>query len=209
MFLNKNNTKNTFIKSITVTLSVTVMLFLIFASSSCTRKKDNLADKITNRDSLPLLNTIGVESLVSDSGVIRYRILAGEWLIFDKAEPSYWSFEKKIHLERFDSLLRIDAQIDADTAYFYDKNSLWELRGNVKIVNLKGSTFTTNLLYWNQQTEKVYSDEYITIEDGDNIFHGIGFDADQRLEVYTIRKPTGIGYVDLNEAKKDSDSINN
>ena len=80
MFLNKNNTKNTFIKSITVTLSVTVMLFLIFASSSCTRKKDNLADKITNRDSLPLLNTIGVESLVSDSGVIRYRILAGEWL---------------------------------------------------------------------------------------------------------------------------------
>ncbi len=207
MFFCKKTTIKPLFKSIIVTLVVTIMLFSIALPSSCSGKKDKLAEVVTNRDSLPVLRTLGMESLVSDSGVIRYRIRAGEWLMFDKMEPPYWAFEEGIHMERFDSLLRVDADIKADTAYFYNKENLWKLISQVEIVNLNGEKFLTNLLYWNQETEKVYTDDYITIISGDNILHGYGMDADQRLENFVIRKPMGDGYIDLNANKQNTDSI--
>ena len=73
-----------------------------------------MADAITERDSLPVMNTRGVTTLISDSGVTRYRVNTEEWLIFDKKKPSYWAFEKGIYLEQFDSLFHIDASIKAD-----------------------------------------------------------------------------------------------
>ena len=183
------------------------MLFFIALPSSCTRKKDKLDDSVTSRDSLPLMNTGGMTSLVSDSGYIRYRIIADEWLIFDKMTPSFWSFEKGVYVERFDTLMQVDAHIEADTAYYFDKDRLWELRSNVKIVNLEGVTFTTDLLYWNQITEKIYSDAFVTIVDDDNTLHGYGFDSDQTLQNYVIRKPRGVGYIEMNNQEKHTDSI--
>lgn len=206
MFLRDYNSIKSFIKSITVALGVAVMLFLMALPSSCTGKKDHEIQSL-NRDSLPVMATTGMTSLVSDSGIIRYRITAEEWLMFDKKVPSYWAFERGIYLERFDTLMRVDAQIEADTAYFFDKNKLWELRSNVKIVNLSGTTFTTDLLYWDQIKEKIYSDAFVTIVDNDNILHGYGFDSDQSLENPVIRKPTGVGYIEMAESTEKTDSI--
>ena len=61
-----------------------------------------MADAITERDSLPVMDTRGVTTLISDSGVTRYRVNTEEWLIFDKKKPSYWAFEKGIYLEQFE-----------------------------------------------------------------------------------------------------------
>lgn len=49
---------------------------------------------ITERDSLPVMDTKGVMTLISDSGVTRYRINTEEWLVFDRKNPPYWAFEK-------------------------------------------------------------------------------------------------------------------
>ncbi len=40
------------------------------------------------------MDTRGVTTLVSDSGVTRYRINTEEWLVFDRKNPPYWAFEK-------------------------------------------------------------------------------------------------------------------
>ena len=100
-------------------------MLLLF--SSCSGKKKELGAAITERDSLPVMDTRGVESLVSDSGVISYRLSAEEWLVYDKKTPSYWSFEKGVYVEKFDSLFQVEASIKADTAYYYDKQKLWKL----------------------------------------------------------------------------------
>ena len=146
--------------SITIVLGAIVMLLLF---SSCGGKKKELGEAITERDSLPSMATLGVVTYISDSGVTRYRMEAEEWLMYDRKRPSYWAFEKGVYLEQFDSLFNVDASIKADTAYFYDKQKLWKLMGNVDIKNRKGERFNTELLYWNQATEKVYSDRFIRI----------------------------------------------
>lgn len=162
---------------------------------SCSGRQKAMGEAITERDSLPMMDTRGVTTLISDSGMIRYRILADEWKVFDRKKPPHWSFEKGVYLEKFDTLFRVEASIEADTAYFYTKEELWKLVRNVHIQNLKGEKFDTDLLYWDQKKKRVYSDRFIRIEQPDRVITGRGFESNQEMTVYTIHKPEGIFYV--------------
>ncbi len=175
--------------NITVTGWVAVM-FLLFPA--CSGKGEDLAEAITARDSLPTMKTKGITTFISDSGVTRYKIVTEEWNVFDKKDPPYWAFEKGVYLEKFDSLFRIDASIKADTAYYYEKQKLWELRNNVHVRNQSGDKFDTHLLFWNENDEQVYSDRFIRIEQEDRIIMGYGFISNQQMTEYQIYNNTGI-----------------
>lgn len=179
--------------SITTTLGVVVMLLLFF---SCGGGKKEVGDAITERDSLPSMNTLGVTVFISDSGITRYKMTAEEWLWYDKKDPPYQAFEKGAYLEKYDSVFNIEATIEADTVYYYDKKNLWELRSNVKIENIKGERFDTDLLFWDQGTGRVYSDKYIKIQQIERTIAGIGFESNRDMTDYRIRKVTGEFYVD-------------
>lgn len=179
--------------SITIAFGAVVMLLLF---SACSGRNKEMGKAITERDSLPVMDTKGVMTLISDSGVTRYRINTEEWLVFDRKNPSFWAFEKGIYLEKFDSVFNVDASIKSDTAYYFDKQKLWKLMGNVDIQNMKGERFETELLYWDQNKHKVYSDRFIRIEQPDRIITGHGFDSNEQMTAYKIRKPEGIFYVD-------------
>lgn len=165
------------------------MLFLL---SACGRDKQLMTDAIVNRDSVPVMVTRDVSTYVSDSGVVRYKIITAEWKVFDRLDPSRWSFEQGIYLEKYDNDLTIDATILADTAYYYDKQELWELRGNVHIDNEQDEQFDTQLLFWNQKTKQVYSDKFIRIRQQKRVITGIGFTSNQDFTNYTIKQTQGI-----------------
>lgn len=175
--------------NITVAWTATVM-FVLFPACSGGRK--NLGEAITERDSLPGMKTLGVTTLISDSGITRYKIITEEWEIYDKKDPPYWAFEKGVYLEKFDTLFHIDASIKADTAYYYERKKLWELRSNVHIRSQRGDKFDTDLLFWNEKEEKVYSDRFIRIEQEDKIITGYGFESNQQMTEYKIYNNTGI-----------------
>lgn len=165
---------------------------MLFMLSACHNKKQPMTDAITNRDSVPMMITNDVSTYVSDSGVVRYKIIADEWKVFDRLDPSRWTFERGVYLEKFDNSLNIEATIKADTAYYFDKEELWELRGNVHIENEQDEQFDTQLLYWNQKTKRVYSDLYIRIRQQKRIITGIGFTSNQDFTNYTIKQTQGI-----------------
>lgn len=176
-----------------ITVAVwTAVMFLLFPA--CSDKDKKLAAAITSRDSLPVMRTLGVESYVSDSGVIRYKILAEEWDVYDKMEPPFWSFEKGVYLEQFDKDFHPEATIVADTAYYYENQKLWELRSKVHIESNKGEKFDTELLFWSQKEKRVYSDEKIRIEQADKVIIGYGFESNESLTDYVIRNTEGIFY---------------
>lgn len=177
--------------SISITAAVwAAVMFLFFPS--CGGKNKKLAEAIDEKDSLPDMRSIGITSFVSDSGMIRYKIVTEEWLIFSKKNPPYWAFEKGLYLEKFDTLFRVDASIKADTAYYHEKKEIWELRGNVHIQNQTGDKFDTELLFWDQAKEKIYSDRFIRIEQEDKILTGYGFESNQQMTEYEIMNPQGI-----------------
>ena len=167
---------------------------LVFFFFSCT-VNENKADKIaavTNRSKIPRLHATEITTVISDSGITRYRISAPRWDIYDRAMPPYWEFPKGIHLERFDQTLKVDANIHSLYAKFNENEQIWELRGKVKAINLQGELFETEKLFWNQRQEKFYSDTLIKITQATRIITGIGFESNQTMSKYMINRPEGI-----------------
>ncbi|MBO5816881.1 MAG: LPS export ABC transporter periplasmic protein LptC [Paludibacteraceae bacterium] len=147
---------------------------------------------VTDRKLMPVLEAEDVMTIISDSGITRYRIKAAKWLIFDKADTPYWEFPKGIYLEKFNEELEADASVVADYAFYNEQEQRWMLRGNVKALNLEGERFDSPLLFWDQKTERIYSDSSIVITRESSVIKGVGFDSNQSLTQYTIMNPTGV-----------------
>ena len=144
------------------------------------------------REKVAALITDSVVSLVSDSGITRYRLEAPQWLMYDRTEPPYQEFPQGIYLEQFDEQLSVQAQLKADYAYYNETEQRWTLRGNVHALNRKGEQFDTSELIWDQQTHRVYSDSAIHITREKSIIQGVGFDSNEEMTQYTILNPTGV-----------------
>lgn len=177
-------------KTFSITAALIVSVMLIFNTSSCQEQEVVGGASVGNRDSIPILKSIGVSTLISDSGIVRYKIISEDWFIYDKKDPSYWSFEKGLFIEKFDENYHVEAFISCDTAYYYDTKKLWELRGRVFVKNLKGETFKTSLLYWDQAIHEIYSDRYMEIG-GETELRGYNFRSNESMTDYKIHSSKG------------------
>lgn len=173
--------------SITATLLVAVMLQFLLATA-CSKEKKDIVEVTFDPETTYTMKATGVVSLVSDSGITRYRVNAGEWLVFDKAKDPYWYFPKVFYVEKFDSVFNTEASVKSDTAYYFNKKELWHLIGNVEVQNLKGEYFDTSEMFWDQKAGKVYSEKNIRIIrfNGDTVIGRYGFESNQNMTKYKI-----------------------
>ena len=121
------------IKSISI-----IMIMLLTFVASCDERKEHIASAIRDRDSVSMMTSYGVNTLISDSGVIKYRIVAERWDVNIVKNPSRWTFDKGLFLEQFDEKFHVESYIQCDTAYYYDQLRLWELRSRVRILTKSG-----------------------------------------------------------------------
>lgn len=175
---------------ITTIIGIVVML-LLFSTFSCSKEKKEIVEVAFNPETTYTMLTEGVSTLMSDSGVTRYRLNTETWLTYDKAEEPYYYFPNGLYIERFDTLFNPEATIKADTGYYWTKKGLYKLINNVEIKNLEGERFETSLLYWDQEAERVWSDQFIRITRDDKVITGIGFESNQTMTNYQIFNSAG------------------
>ncbi|MCF8453898.1 MAG: LPS export ABC transporter periplasmic protein LptC, partial [Pedobacter sp.] len=168
----------------TTALQVVVVLFLLY---SCSGSETEHIEAVLDRSAMPKLHAMDVKTVVSDSGITRYRINTPQWDMFDRASRPYWEFPLGIHLERFDEKLKVDANIHADYAKYLEQEQLWELKGTVRATNIQGELFETEQLFWDQRSEKIYSDSLIKITQANYIIIGTGFESNQVMTKYEVR----------------------
>ena len=173
---------------------VMASIFMVLAMflSSCGGSSLQTSVESLPREQAAVLITDSVSTLISDSGVTRYRIESPQWLVYDKTEPPYQEFPKGIYLEQFDEYLTVQASLKADYAYYDETAQQWLLRGNVHALNRKGEQFDTPEMRWDQTTHRVYSDTSIHIVREKSIIEGVGFDSNEEMTKYTILNPTGV-----------------
>ena len=126
-------------------ISCLLLGLLLFAS--CDEPVEHTAPAIYPRDSVALMTSYGVNALISDSGVVKYRIVTERWELNPNRNPSRSVFEKGIFLTQFDEKFHVQSYIQCDTAYNYDKLKLWELRGRVRILTKTGVRFSSEPLF--------------------------------------------------------------
>ena len=172
------------------TAGIVTMLAVLL--SSCGQEAVPQGQETQPRNEIAALVTDSVSTLISDSGITRYRIEAPKWLMYDKTEPPYQEFPDGIYMEQFDIDLSVQASLKADYAHYDETSQLWTLRGNVHALNRKGEQFETPLMKWDQKTHRVYSDTSIHITRERSIIEGVGFESNEEMSKYTILHPTGI-----------------
>ncbi len=174
--------------------SVLLPPFIVLMASmaaACGSDAPPQGSAVRNRDSLPVMTTYGVSKLISDSGIIRYKILTEEWKVFDKTRPQRQEFVKGVFLERYDDHFNVNLYITADTAYWYDQN-LWKLRGRVRVRNNETATlYTGEELYWDMRQHEFYANVPMRITTPDRDIRGDRFRSDERLMRYEVIRSRG------------------
>ncbi len=183
-----------------------IVFFIAFPVvwSACSGSKNEVVKGFDNAAEVPTLRTLGVETLISDSGITRYRIKAPEWLIYENAKEPYWFFPQGLYVEKFDSVFATEALIQGDTATYFKNKQLWRLDKNVRIENTKDEVFLTSQIFWDQRKREIYSDSFIHIETPDEVIEGYGFTSNEQMTRYVIRRTSGIFPIKRDSVPADS-----
>lgn len=141
-----------------------------------------------------------VETYFSQGGRLRAKLHA-PIMIRSESDTVYVEFPKNLHVDFYDSLTRKESFLDARYGkYFENQGKVW-LRDSVKVISLKGDTLSTVELWWNQNTQRFYTDSTVQIATKSrNIYGGKGMEASQDLSDVIIKYPSGTVLV--------SDSLN-
>ncbi len=169
-----------------------IVVLFILTMIGCGKDNKVVIESFIDPNEVPTIYSKDVSTLISDSGVTRYRVVAPDWYMYENSETPRWYFPRGIYLETFDDDYNVAAFLEGDTAIFYKNQRLWEIRGDVKMANTNDERFFTEQLFWSQDAKKIYSDTIIHIERGDRIIEGLGFESNQNMTQYKILKTTGI-----------------
>ena len=162
-----------------------------FLLASCEGQKEHTAPAVHDRDSASMMISYGVNTLRSDSGVIKYRIVTERWEVNTVRNPSRWIFEKGLFFEQFDEKFHVQSYIQCDTAYYYDQKKLWELRSRVSILTKDGLRFTSQQLFWDQASHELYSNVPSRLVTPDRTLEGTYFRSDERMTRYFVSNSRG------------------
>ncbi len=159
--------------------------------TSCDQPVEHTAPAVNERDSVPMMVSYGVNTLISDSGIIKYRIVAERWEVNQNKKPSRWYFDKGLFLEQFDEKFHVEAYIQCDTAYYYDQQRLWELRSRVRILTKDGLRFSSEQLYWDQVRHELYSYTFSRLVTPERTLQGTYFRSDEKMSKYLVSNSKG------------------
>ncbi|HLF35426.1 MAG TPA: LPS export ABC transporter periplasmic protein LptC [Cyclobacteriaceae bacterium] len=163
-------------------------LFIIFLilTGSCSEIIKKTEPSIYNG---PLLELNNVETLYSDSSVVRLKLNAKKQLEFDNNDRE---FPEGIHFEIYDTDGSLSSIISSDYCYYYHETDLWRALRNVVVRNVKsGDQLNTEELFWEQKKELVYTSKFVRIETEDEILMGEGLRAKQDFSWWTILNGKG------------------
>ncbi|MDH8701757.1 LPS export ABC transporter protein LptC [Dysgonomonadaceae bacterium PH5-43] len=168
---------------------------------SCKKDNKGMSTVVVEAALMPRMHTEDVTTLISDSGVARYRISAKTWDMYENDTTSYWLLPDGVYAEQLskelkaDSLPNIEASLKADTAYYYSKRSLMHLIGNVYISNTDGMVFETSELFYDEKPQSpsnaIYTDKFVKVTSPDGtVFTGIGMKSDASMKEPIFYKTT-------------------
>lgn len=187
---------------------------------ACEDQHEHTAPAIHARDSVAVMVSYGVNTLISDSGIAKYRIVTEQWDVNTNLNPSRWLFNKGIFLQQFDEKFHVQAYIQCDTAYYYDQLKLWELRSRVRILTKDGLRFSSNQLFWDENRHELYSHVFSRLVTPERTLQGAYFHSDEKMTKYYVfntkgsfvrgdldGSPSETGTVESDSARRMQDSM--
>ena len=169
-----------------------VAFVLLILSVACREEKKVDVAAGLNPAKMATMTTKNISTLISDSGVIQYKIVAPLWQVFDEVDTPYWFFPKGLFLQKYDPYFQVIATVAADSARYFKNQRLWRLEGHVEMTKMPKDLFLSERVFWDQRQGRIYSDTFIHIENATHVLEGTGFVSNENLTQYRILNPEGI-----------------
>jgi LPS export ABC transporter protein LptC len=172
---------------------VLIMLSVSLLVLSC-ENKINLIPK-SDLLTLPTLTVKDFETVYTDSGRIKLILAAPLMEEFSNNESPYYEFKSGIKVVFYDGRKDPAGSVTAKYAKYIKAKFLWELRDSVVVINEGNDKLETEILFWDEQKNLIYSDRFVKITNEDQIVMGTGFESDPKLNKRKIKKVSATIYL--------------
>jgi LPS export ABC transporter protein LptC len=139
---------------------------------------------------VPVDKSTGVEIIYSDSAHVKAKLITPELLNF-KTEKPYIEMRKGVTVIFFDQYQQESSRVKSDYAIRRERENRVELKRNVVVTNIKGETFKSDELIWDESKKRFFSNKLVSITSKDNVLHGTSFWANEDFSYYEIVQSTG------------------
>lgn len=175
------------------------LIILLSSLPSCVNNMEEVR-ALTEHDSLPAEIARNIEVIYSDSGMIQ-AMLTSPYMEHHEDEEPHTLFPEGIFVVFYDSMMNVRSDLRANHAISYDKTSVMEARGDVEVNNYRRQEkINTEHMVWDQKSHKISSDVFVKITTPDKVLYGDeGFEADEWLNSWVIKKPRGTFEVEGDE----------
>ena len=131
-----------------------------------------------------------IETLISEGNHLKARLTA-PYMERYQADTVYVEFPRTLKVDFYNVTGAVESHLDARYGKFFESTNKVLLRDSVLVFNFQGDTLQTQELWWDQNTQKIYTSQPVRIRKSGNLIFGVGMDAAQDLSDITIRKVTG------------------
>lgn len=160
-----------------------------FFISACENSQAEI-DELT-RNEVMKEEATGVVSYLSQEGRMRARLTA-PLMYRVLAETTYVEFPKTLHVDFFGDSSRVDSRLDCRYGKYFESQDKVYLRDSVILISVQGDTLKCQDLWWDQATQKFYTDKFAEYHARDKtIMGGKGLEATQDMTTVTFREPVG------------------
>jgi LPS export ABC transporter protein LptC len=174
--------------SINISLAISksaALLLLVTFLLSCERKMDII--KKSDILFLPTQTVKNFETVYTDSAKLQLVLSSSLMERYSNSKPPYSEFKNGIKVIFYDGHKDPVAAFTSKYARFLEDKRLWELKDSVVAVNEKNERLETELLYWDQEKDLVYTDRAVRITNENEIVVGIGLESNIRFTNWKIK----------------------
>ena len=106
-------------------------------------------------------------------------------------------FPEGIFIQFYDEDGNVTSELEADKAFYTKKENLWRGVGDVEVKDMiEGQQLNSEELFWKPDQEKIYTEKFVTIRDGEQVLYGTGLEAKQDFSTWFIKNVEGEFYLD-------------
>jgi LPS export ABC transporter protein LptC len=137
---------------------------------------------------LPSVTVKDFETVFTDSGRKQLEMSSPLLEQYDNIDFPYSEFRSGIKVIFYDGKTEPVASVTAKYAKYTKTNNMWELKDSVVVLNESNYKLETEVLFWNQENDLIFTDRFVKITNEDQITQGFGFESDPRGVKRRIKK---------------------
>ncbi len=146
---------------------------------------------ITSKKDASIETGKNVRAIYSDKGIVKAQLKAPVMKHTDDPKNAFTELPSGLILLFYGEAMNVQSTLTANYGISYDKTDEMIARNNVIVISENGDKLESEELIWSQKTQKIRSDKFVKITTSDEVIFGDGFESNQDISNYKIKKIRG------------------